>query len=141
MYRLTHTDSVIRIADDACIPADPANTDYQQYTQWLAEGNTPEPATAAVFNQAAALARLREVRKPILDALTGMLSRALAKGDTTTAAALVTASEGLLALPQNAALLAATDDEQFDYIAHEQYKALAAALPSAARSAFRDALL
>jgi hypothetical protein len=32
------------IADNAFIPFDPANTDYQEYLKWLDEGNTPEPA-------------------------------------------------------------------------------------------------
>jgi hypothetical protein len=33
-----------RIADNTFIPMVEANTDYQQYLAWLAEGNTPLPA-------------------------------------------------------------------------------------------------
>lgn len=47
MYRLSvlvngEQKSVQRTTDFAIIPFDPANTDYQAYLAWVAEGNTAE---------------------------------------------------------------------------------------------------
>ena len=37
-------DVILKIADNAFIPKDNANTDYQEYLEWVADGNTPEEA-------------------------------------------------------------------------------------------------
>lgn len=47
MYQLMKNelgDFVKRFDDNACIPFDPGNTDYQAYLKWLSEGNVPTPA-------------------------------------------------------------------------------------------------
>jgi len=43
-YKLTESSvTILRLSDNAFIPFDPANTDYQKYLQWLSEGNIPTP--------------------------------------------------------------------------------------------------
>jgi hypothetical protein len=49
MYKLTpkinnEQTNVFRLSDNAFIPFDPVNTDYQEYLKWVAEGNEPQPA-------------------------------------------------------------------------------------------------
>jgi len=45
MYQLVpYHSTVIRISDNAFIPFDHQNIDYQAYLAWLAEGNIPLPA-------------------------------------------------------------------------------------------------
>ena len=39
-----YSDLILRKEDNAFIPFDEANTDYQEYLSWVAEGNTPEEA-------------------------------------------------------------------------------------------------
>lgn len=38
------TTQIQRLSDKAFIPANEENTDYQEYLEWVAAGNTPEPA-------------------------------------------------------------------------------------------------
>jgi hypothetical protein len=44
MYQLTEFDNIKRLSDNAFIPMDEANSDYQEYLAWLELGNQPIPA-------------------------------------------------------------------------------------------------
>lgn len=45
LYRLTRfPETILRTSDNAFIPNDVNNSDYQSYLEWLSEGNTPDPA-------------------------------------------------------------------------------------------------
>ena len=47
-YQLTTYSCILRLADNAFIPLNPANTDYAAYLEWVEAGNTPEPAPEPV---------------------------------------------------------------------------------------------
>lgn len=40
----TEASVILRKEDNAFIPKDPNNRDYRKYLEWVAEGNTPDPA-------------------------------------------------------------------------------------------------
>jgi len=42
--KLDDSKTIIRLADNASIPFDPDNTDYQAYLAWVAEGGQVLPA-------------------------------------------------------------------------------------------------
>ena len=44
---LNKNTGVLRLSDNAFIPFDPDNTDYQAYLKWVEAGNTPQAADAA----------------------------------------------------------------------------------------------
>lgn len=43
-YQLTTSEHILRLADNAFIPPNLANTDYREYLAWVEAGGVPEPA-------------------------------------------------------------------------------------------------
>lgn len=65
MYKLTEQDqAIVRLADMAAIPRDPANSDYQAFLRWEAEGNVPLPTfTEKELLEMARQSKLREIEE------------------------------------------------------------------------------
>jgi len=66
MYKLTESNLILRLSDNACIPPDPANTDYAEYLKWLSEGNTPLPVDPP--SQA-------QIKKTMIDAIQSYMDK------------------------------------------------------------------
>ena len=46
-YANGETSMILRLTDNTWIPKCPGNRDYDEYLEWVAAGNTPEPAEEA----------------------------------------------------------------------------------------------
>ena len=75
MYKLIGTNSVKRLADGACIPFADGNRDYEEYKQWLEEGNVPEPEFTEAELQAELKAELKAQIAKQLEELTVTTSK------------------------------------------------------------------
>lgn len=69
MFKLTKHTSITRLSDNASIPADPANRDYQDYLTWVALGNTATPAQTPAEITAEAIATTNAIAKAELLAI------------------------------------------------------------------------
>jgi hypothetical protein len=45
IWQYSEKEQMLHGPEGICIPADPANSDYQAYLAWVAEGNTAEEWT------------------------------------------------------------------------------------------------
>lgn len=67
MYKLTEG-GVIRLSDNANIPAAEGNQDWREYQRWLAVGNTPAPDRTLDEAKERALVRMQRARDAAMDA-------------------------------------------------------------------------
>lgn len=64
IFPYTESNFVLRIADNASIPFDPANTDYQQFLQHLAQGLPVEAVDGTVMTQSEIAALYQTLAQP-----------------------------------------------------------------------------
>lgn len=66
-YKLTQFGSVQDMIRNCSIPADPANTDYAEYLQWVDEGNTADDADPEPDPEAGMTIRQKVKRRLFLE--------------------------------------------------------------------------
>lgn len=140
MYKLTQSNCIMRMTDNALIPADAGNADWQKYQQWLAAGNTPLPADVPQVAELLTRAKdeLRALRKPILDAVNGIGWRASMTGNTTLANEALALAQALLDITADPALNAATNYDDMRAAGVAAYKRISATASPELAIVFRE---
>lgn len=138
MYMLL--ENCIQREDGLCIPADPANTDYAAYLDWVAAGGVPDlppPPTHAELVEIAK-EKIRAERQPILSVLDGLQASYITRGDMPTAQVIEVAKQALRDLTK-VDLSACETLADMKVVVMSRYAQIASASP-ALKSAFSEAL-
>lgn len=116
------------------------NPDYLAYKAWLVAGGVPEPADASSIAALLEQAKddLRELRKPMLDAVNGIGWRASMTGNITLANEAVALADALLDITADSALNAATNYDDMRAAGVAAYKRIAATASPELAIVFRE---
>jgi hypothetical protein len=123
-------------ADGSQDHAIPAGQTAITYEQMLVIVNPETPAQAWARVAAAYLVTVRETREAILNRLAGIGVAAILADDTATSQAVATARLALLAITDDAGVVAASNIDALKGAVLAAYKAIAKAAPAELRKAF-----
>lgn len=105
------------------------NPDFLAYKEWLAAGNTPLPVTPTAEELSATRKRafdeLREVRAPMLNAVSGIMSTAVFEGDVALAEEAAAIRQKLLYVTNDPTLLAAVTYDAMKLAGQRAYRNIA----------------
>lgn len=125
------------------MPGEPiTNPDYLEYAAWLAAGNVPLPVDAGsptlAETRKRAFDEVREMRAPMLNAVTGIMVNALADNDAPVVEEAQVIRQKLLDITADAALNAATTYDDMKVAGQLAYRRIAKAASRSFAVVFKE---